>query len=194
MARGYTTIRIPQIPLSREEIAVHSAAHAALAYFRQHIGNRHVSPDAPLLRPPLLEFVSVGDERLLVRGFDQLALLPETNKIECLVWDRGELDDEAICVDAWLHVIAFEPLRLIGAPAIAARFQALMEHFPERLIELTLAADPKRAEGTALTTESLCRACGVSSDSVRGYMPMARSGGIATHSYTNNIVREEPKK
>lgn len=193
MARGYTTTRLPHIPLSQGEIAVHPAARPAYAYFRRHIANRHMTPDASRRRPPLLVVTGGHKKPVLVGGFDQLALIPEHTKVECMVWDQGELSDDEIFDGAWEYVGAFISLRLIGPLAIASQIHALQESFPESLIGSTLATDPKHTNGTELTVESLCRAYRISSDSVRGHMPKARSGGISTHSYATDITKEKKK-
>lgn len=204
--RGYKTIRVPEIPLLKGDIVVHPAARDPFAYFQRFIASRHVARGLAQVAPPQLEFICEDsgndadagngesrhmEDRFLVGGFHQVALLSKTRKLTCRVADREFACDADIEDYAWQQALLCEPLTLVNNKAIAARFHFLQQHLPERLVDRLLAKGPTSARGTRLTTESLCRAYRLPSDSIRGYMPVARRGGMATHTYTDHIVKKD---
>ena len=204
--RGYKTIRVPEIPLSREDVVVHPAARDAFAYLQRHVGNRHVARGLVQVAPPQLEFIcgDTGDDadgdmeesrymdnRLLVGGFHQVALLSDTCKLKCRVADHEFACDADIEEYAWQQALLCEPLVIVDNKAIAARFHELQQHLPEQLVERLLAKDPKSMQETRLKTESLCRAYRFSSNSIRRHMPDVQRGGMATHTYTDQIVKKD---
>lgn len=193
MARGYPTIRIPEVPLSREDIVVHPAAEGAFEYFQRFVSNRHVMPAVSLKCPPILEICLVNDRRMLIGGFEQLAFIPEAEKVPCLIIDRDLASHRDIEDHAWRQVLSHEPLRRVDCRAIAARFLTLQDKFPPRLVTSLLADDPDSESGTQLNNESLCRAYKVPSDSIRHHIKHIRRGGVATHTYNKQIVKEDAK-
>ena len=189
--RGYKTNRVPEIPLSREDIVVHPAAREAFAYFQSQIGNRHVTPGQPQVAPPILEFCRAGDRRFLIGGFQQLVLLPDTGKLTCLVVERDMDRDADIEDHAWTQALSCESFKRSDNRTMATKFHALIRSLPERLVGRLLAKDPESARGTQLKTESLCRAFRLPSDSIRRHMPVAQRGGMETHAYTDHIVKKD---
>ena len=206
MPRGYKTIRVPEIPLLKGDIVVHPAARDAYAYFQHRTANRHVTRGLAQVAPPQLEFIcedsgndadSGNDEsrymenRLLVGGFHQVALLSGTRKLTCRVADHEFACDADIEDYAWQQAFLFETLAIVDNKAVAARFHDIQQHLPERLVNRLLATDSKSDRGTQLTTESLCRAYGLPSDSIRCHMPSARVSGMTSHTYNEHIVEKD---
>ncbi len=208
MAQGYLTTKVPVIRLLATDIVVHPAAREAFAFFMRYRANRKVTIRYRPLAPPVLQFVSrqtdnpeegrEGDDerkhmesRQLVGGFEQMVLLSETAKIAVKVVDQILVDDDAIEEYAWQQALLTCSLRSSDKRAAAAFLNGLIESFPERLVDRVLARDRQTSHGTRLTIESLCRAFGVSSESVRRYMPEVKRGGIGAHSYIDQIARED---
>ena len=189
--RGYRTIRVPAIPLSREDVVVHPAAKEAFAYFQRFVENRHIARGLPQVTPPMLEFCRRGNRRFLIGGFHQLALLPDAGKLTCLVLERDMDRDADIEDHAWTQALSCDPFKRSGNKSMAARFCDLIRSLPERLVGRLLAKDPESAHGTQLKTESLCRAYRLRSDSIRRHMPVAQHGGMETHTYTDHIAKKD---
>ncbi len=204
--RGYKTNRVPEIPLSREDIVVHPAAREAFAYFRHFVENRHVARGLPQVVPPQLEFIcentgndsDAGEDgsrymehRFLVGGFHQVALLSDTCKLKCRVADHEFVCDADIEDYAWQQVLLCESFRRSSNKSMAARFCALIRSLPERLVGRLLARDPESSDGTKLETESLCRAYRLRSNSIRRHMPVVQRGGIETHTYADHTAKKD---
>lgn len=191
MPRGHVTIRVPEIPLSRDDIVVHPAARKAFEFFRQYVGNPHPSAGLPQLCAPILEFSGKGAKRQLIGGFQHLVLIPKEDKLTCLVVERDVSNHESIEAYAWQQVLLSEPLRRIDNRAIAAMFHALEQGCPEHVVQRLYPPDPDSPQGLQLITESLCRALRLSSNSIRPLMPSVRGGGIESHSYDDKIIKKD---
>lgn len=209
MAPSYPTSRVPVIPLSVDDVVVHPAAVEALGFYRRYGMNRRIKREPRHLAPPVLEFVCVdsgehndGEEsqdasrfmenRRLVGGFDRIAFLPSAAKAEFRIVDQNLTGHGEIEEYAWQHVLlACSPSRTDNKAA-AAFLIDLIERFPKRLVDRLLPKDPQSSNGTKLSIESLCRAFGLSSDSVRRYVVGVRRGGIDGHSYGRDIAKGGP--